>query len=232
MKDLHELRLPAPQRNWVGMGAAAGIAAAFIAPLGGILYSFEEVCSHWSHALTWRSLACTIIVVATYALLAEVSSEVGSHSYDSLVMGLDGVLFRADFTDGNAGWVVILAILGGLIGAGYNLSAFGMIRMRQALHKRMARCERWTLFWERLGVAPPDAVTTIDAVRSPPHSRGGPPRAHSPLSVPSRSSSAVPFSQCSTGRPRSFGRDAARATGATAPTMPAMAATLTSSRRI
>ena len=231
MKDLHELRLPAPQRNWVGMGAAAGIAAAFIAPLGGILYSFEEVCSHWSHALTWRSLACTIIVVATYALLAEVSSEVGSHSYDSFVIGLDGVLFRADFTDGNAGWVVILAILGGLIGAGYNLSAFGMIRMRQALHKRMARCERWTLFWERLGIAPLDAVMPIDAVRSPPTPASAS-RGPTHLSVPGRSSSAVPFSRCSTGRPRSFGRDAARATGATAPSMTAMAATLTSSRRI
>lgn len=43
-----ELRLPKNQREWVGMGAAAGVAAAFNAPLGGILYSFEEVCSSWS----------------------------------------------------------------------------------------------------------------------------------------------------------------------------------------
>jgi chloride channel 7 len=43
-----ELKLPKNQREWVGMGAAAGVAAAFNAPLGGILYSFEEVCSSWS----------------------------------------------------------------------------------------------------------------------------------------------------------------------------------------
>ena len=39
---LEEIRLPSKEREWIGMGAAAGVAAAFSAPLGGILYSFEE----------------------------------------------------------------------------------------------------------------------------------------------------------------------------------------------
>ena len=46
-----ELRVSSAQRVWVGIGCAAGVAAAFSAPLGGILYSFEEVCSQQgSHA--------------------------------------------------------------------------------------------------------------------------------------------------------------------------------------
>jgi chloride channel 7 len=68
-----ELRLPQPQREWIGMGAAAGVAAAFNAPFGGILYSFEEVCSHWTATLTWRSFFCCMLVAMTYRLIVELS---------------------------------------------------------------------------------------------------------------------------------------------------------------
>ena len=85
---LLELRLPGPQREWVAVGAVAGVAAAFNAPIGGILYSFEEVSSGWSSnpkpqpkpkpklslppnhqvssgwnsMLTWRSFVCAACV--------------------------------------------------------------------------------------------------------------------------------------------------------------------------
>ena len=113
---LLELRLPQPQREWIGMGAAAGVAAAFNAPFGGILYSFEEVCSHWTHTLTWRSFFCCMLVSMFYAMLVEYSDgEVPS----GIATGIK-LQHKKLWSSGAFVWVILVGAIGGAVGAMYN----------------------------------------------------------------------------------------------------------------
>lgn len=47
-------RNPRDKRDFVTAGVAAGVATAFNAPIGGLLFAFEEVASYWRHSLGWQ----------------------------------------------------------------------------------------------------------------------------------------------------------------------------------
>ena len=50
--------------------AAAGcVQAAFGAPIGGVLFSMEEACTHWSRKVAVRCFVCTTVAVCTVGLL-------------------------------------------------------------------------------------------------------------------------------------------------------------------
>ena len=71
------------RREFICAGAGAGMAAAFGAPVGGVLFALEEAASHWSPELIWRVFTCTLIATFTLAFV-----KAGENSGDISLAGL------------------------------------------------------------------------------------------------------------------------------------------------
>jgi len=59
------LRSDKEKRSFVSIGCACGVAAAFSAPLGGVLFVIEEAASYWSVELTWLTFFATMVCAST-----------------------------------------------------------------------------------------------------------------------------------------------------------------------
>ena len=98
-------------RDIVSAGAAAGLASAFGAPIGGVLFSSEEASSFWSHDTTKRALLCSTLAVFVLTTLN------GS-------IGKPFGLLHLDFAEEEKHWelfelgaFLLLGILSGILGA-------------------------------------------------------------------------------------------------------------------
>jgi len=105
------------KRDFVSGGAAAGVAAAFGSPVGGILFSLEEASSFWSIDLTWRVFLCSML--GTFFLNVWKIIDTGRDSFEGLISfgpPIRGVPYRIWETP----FFLVLAVFGGLVGAAFN----------------------------------------------------------------------------------------------------------------
>lgn len=113
-----DLRNDRSKRDFVTFGSAAGVAAAFSAPIGGVLFTLEEGASYWSTNLTFRAFFCAMITQLTLNLLYSGFQLGRDHS--------DGLFAFGLFTDfsGYATFELFIFILmgagGGVMGAFFN----------------------------------------------------------------------------------------------------------------
>ncbi|KAH8095289.1 chloride channel [Aureococcus anophagefferens] len=73
------------KRLYATLGGAAGIATAFNAPVGGVLYVFEEISSYWDHEKTFYACLSTTVAVAAQKYLSQ-ALHGGSMRFQSLVI--------------------------------------------------------------------------------------------------------------------------------------------------
>ena len=104
------------KRDFVSGGAAAGVAAAFGSPTGGIMFALEEASSFWSLSLTWKSYLCTMLSTSTlWFLLADRD---GKRDYRGLVT-FGKPDDRPQFQLFELPIFVLIGVLGGLVGAAF-----------------------------------------------------------------------------------------------------------------
>ncbi|XP_047223497.1 H(+)/Cl(-) exchange transporter 6 [Girardinichthys multiradiatus] len=125
--DFPYFRSDRDKRDFVSAGAAAGVAAAFGAPIGGTLFSLEEGSSFWNQALTWKVLFCSMSATFTLNFFR---SGINFNKWGSFQ--LPGLLNFGEFkcSDGekkchlwtavDLGFFVLMGLVGGLLGALFN----------------------------------------------------------------------------------------------------------------
>ena len=51
------------RREFTTAGVAAGVAAGFNAPIGGLMFAMEDLSSFWTKSLTWLVFTCCIVSI-------------------------------------------------------------------------------------------------------------------------------------------------------------------------
>lgn len=127
------------RRDLITCGAAAGVAAAFRAPVGGVLFALEEAASWWRSALLWRTFFTTAVVAVVLRALIQFcrSGKCGLFGQGGLIM-FDVSSSITTYSTEDLIAVIVLGIIGGLFGSLYNYLLDKVLRIYSFINERGA----------------------------------------------------------------------------------------------
>ncbi|XP_036408888.1 H(+)/Cl(-) exchange transporter 7 [Megalops cyprinoides] len=121
-KIFEYFRRDTEKRDFVSAGAAAGVSAAFGAPVGGVLFSLEEGASFWNQMLTWRIFFASMMSTFTLNFFLSIYHEKpGDLSSPGLI---NFGRFDSDSVEYNLYEIplfICMGAIGGLLGALFNV---------------------------------------------------------------------------------------------------------------
>ncbi|XP_077216825.1 putative chloride channel-like protein CLC-g [Tasmannia lanceolata] len=126
------------KRDLVTCGSAAGIAAAFRAPVGGVLFALEELSSWWRSTLLWRAFFTTAIVAVVLRAFIDLcnSGKCGLFGRGGLIMFdvAPSANFIYHLTDLPP--VIALGVIGGILGSFYNFLLVKVLRVYSLIYEK------------------------------------------------------------------------------------------------
>ncbi|XP_062214905.1 chloride channel protein CLC-d-like [Phragmites australis] len=129
------------RRDLVTCGCAAGVAAAFRAPVGGVLFALEEVTSWWRSHLMWRVFftSAVVAVVVRSAMNWCNSGKCGHFGAGGFIIwDISGG--QEDYSYQELLPMAIIGVIGGLLGALFNQLTLYLTKWRRTyLHKKGKR---------------------------------------------------------------------------------------------
>ena len=135
---LSNFRNDGERRDLISIGAAAGFAAAFGAPIGGVLFSLEEASTFFASKMLWRTLMATAVATFVIASYYGDLTHYGVLTLDTINTPNDNVILNR-FQE--VPLYVIIGVMGGLLGAFFN-HAYHFLSMKVSVWGGSERTER------------------------------------------------------------------------------------------
>ncbi|XP_015879694.2 chloride channel protein CLC-c [Ziziphus jujuba] len=127
------------RRDLITCGAAAGVAAAFRAPVGGVLFALEEAASWWRSALLWRTFFTTAVVAMVLRAFIQfcATGKCGLFGEGGLIM-YDVSSAKTAYSGPDILAVIFLGVIGGIFGSLYNYLVDKVIRTYSIINEKGA----------------------------------------------------------------------------------------------